>query len=110
MQLVDLETFKTKKCELNHPATPSASQLHCPFFHSREDKRRSPFANSKTALIYTHTYVEDFYSTQMASNLVEYLFHPNVYKTIPCKDRLCDYLKVKVEAAQCLNRWCPYIH
>jgi hypothetical protein len=64
-------------------------------FHSKDDKRRSPFSSSRTALIYSHSYLEDYYSTQMASNLLEYLFHPDVFKTIPCKDRLCDSIKGK---------------
>jgi hypothetical protein len=65
----------------------SSLHLECPHHHSREDKRRPPFVNGKTALAYSSSYVEDFYSTQMSSNLVEYLFHPDVYKTIPCNNR-----------------------
>ncbi len=38
-------------------------------------------------MLYSETYVEDYYSTQMVSNMVEYLFHPNVYKTVRCRDR-----------------------
>ena len=86
-ELIDLETFKTKKCDKNHEMTLSQSHLICSCYHSREDKRRSPLLNASTALAYTHIYIEDFYSTQMCSNMIEYLFHPDVYKTIPCKNR-----------------------
>jgi len=57
-------------------------------YHTRDDKRRNPFSASKKELIYCEYYVEDYYSTEMSSNLIEYLYHPNVYKTIFCKHRL----------------------
>lgn len=70
MELADLETFKTKKCEKQHEPSLSTAQLNCPFFHSKDDKRRVPFNLSRTALVYSSTYIEDYFSTQMASNLI----------------------------------------
>jgi len=72
MLVVELETFKTKKCEQPHTVKPlSGLRLDCPHYHSREDKRRNPFGgSSRNLLLYSDIYVEDYYSTQMASNLV----------------------------------------
>ena len=89
----------------------SSLQLHCPNYHSRDDKRRPPFVNGQTALTYSQNYIEDFYSTQMSSNLVEYLFHPNLYKTIPCRYRLNAYYCADGEVWQeCKVKYCPYLH
>lgn len=111
MLVIDLETFKTKKCEVVHSEKPlSALRLDCPHYHSREDKRRNPFANNRTLLIYSDVYVEDYYSTQMASNLVEYLFHPNIYKTELCKDRMRYAFEHGKNTEDCRQNCCPYIH
>ena len=56
-------------------------------FHSKHDKRRNPLTENKKELFYSEVYIEDFYFNQMASNFVEYLYHPNIYKTIQCKFR-----------------------
>jgi hypothetical protein len=39
----------------------------------------------------------------MASNLVEYLYHPDVYKTTPCP-------RDQQPGQVCQGRWCPYLH
>lgn len=112
MELVDLETFKIKKCDKQHPAGLSNCHLECPFYHSRDDKRRSPLSATKTSLVYSHTYLEDFYSTQMASNLVEHLFHPDVYKTINCTSRFTKNFEAigGKKTQECRVKWCPYLH
>lgn len=112
MQTVDLETFKTRKCDQTH-ASPELSALHlsCPHYHTRDDKRRNPYFPGRKELLYCDYYVEDYYCTDMASNLVEYLFHPNVYKTLPCKNRLNRNFEAHPQQkGACPNRYCPYLH
>jgi hypothetical protein len=47
----------------------------------------------------------------MSSNLVEYLYHPNVYKTIFCKHRNNhNYQKNPEDAKDCPHKYCPYVH
>jgi hypothetical protein len=112
MQTVELETFKTRKCDQTH-ASPELSALHlsCPHYHTRDDKRRNPYDAGKKELLYSEYYIEDYYCTDMASNLIEYLFHPNVYKTIPCKNRFNRNFEAKPEQkSPCHNLYCPYLH
>lgn len=75
------------RCDLVHESNLTASYFNCRFYHSREDKRRSSLTASKNSFAYSYSYIEDFYSSQMASNMIEYLYHPVIYKTIPCRNR-----------------------
>lgn len=54
MNIIDLESFKTKKCDKNHTCISlSSSFFNCNGYHSREDKRRNPLINNKTSLTYS---------------------------------------------------------
>lgn len=47
----------------------------------------------------------------MSSNLVEYLYHPNVYKTISCQHRSNHHYQNNPEQAKyCPHKYCPYLH
>ena len=70
MQLVDIQTFKTRKCDQNHSQKFGPYYFNCPNYHSKEDKRRNPFLNNQGELLYNEAYIEDFYSVTMCSNFV----------------------------------------
>ena len=43
--------------------------------------------------------------------MIEHLFHPDVYKTIPCKNRFSSNFQDEGKIAEeCKVKWCPYIH
>lgn len=92
--MTDWHNFKTKKCE-NHQGSPlSPYYLSCSFYHNKDDKRRTPLnaIDGKNMLVYSEEYLEDYFSIYMSSNLVEYLYHPNLYKTIQCNQRFASSL------------------
>lgn len=48
MNLIDIENFKTKRCDRPHrEKTFSASFFNCYFYHSKADKRRNPIHPNK---------------------------------------------------------------
>ena len=112
MWRVDLSIFKTTKCEQKHDGQMTSNlHLHCPNFHGKHDRRRCPFSKDGKQLAYSDGYVENFYGMWMCSNMVEYLFHPDNYKTKPCTHRLSsDYGKEDPRAQQCPYNYCPYLH
>lgn len=111
MQLIDIKTFKTRKCDQIHSHLQSPYYFNCPNFHSKEDKRRNPFVDNQGELLYNEMYMEDFYSTDMCSNFTEYLFHPKNYKTFPCKSRQNKNYEPGLECpGGCPYIYCPYLH
>lgn len=62
MQLVDLHTFKTRKCDQTHNPLLGPHFFNCPYSHNKLDRRRNPFSENKHEVTYSEIYVEDFYS------------------------------------------------
>jgi len=110
--LVDLRVFKTRKCEQGrHSSLLGPNYLNCPHYHSKVDRRRSPFSEDMQHIVYSSAYVEDFYSAELCSNFVEYLFHPSFYKTVACKWRNNQNYQSGLEyPGKCPHPYCPYLH
>lgn len=69
-----LSSFKTTKCpDLNRPH----DHRRCDFFHNEKDQRRNPFAI--------------YYSLEEAKNLVEKMYHPDLFRTQYCKRKDCPF-------------------
>lgn len=47
MQLVDLRTFKIRKCDHSHHQALAPSFLNCQNYHSKFDRRRNPFSDNQ---------------------------------------------------------------
>jgi hypothetical protein len=93
----DISGYKTTPCKQHPPNRPPSDpwMLSCPHFHSPSDHRRSPSQHS-----YLPIYL--YSDPSLCLNVIEYLFHPAVYKTRLCAERGCRF---RGELG-----CCPFVH
>lgn len=120
LTLDELMVFKSQPCPINlhqmtDPTSPSYQIHHsmeqpcyysCSFSHSGKDLRRPVEYNygqcrpksDKQSTCLRPVYLGDNFGGEYCMNWVEYLYHPNIYKTIPCTSHNCN------------RRYCPKLH
>lgn len=97
-------TYKTNPCKNSESVFGCNQKLRCIYYHDKDDKRRSTDINYQPVLclesIPDKTCPHE--SCNKCRNKIEYLYHPDNYKT-----KNCIY---KTRNLTCLHAICPFIH
>lgn len=107
-----LQTFKTVKCikpdcvfrdDLNASVNLFHDIKQCCFFHSDDDRRRSPFIPNNSKLLLYSNYSLDMDSNGCRNDM-EYLYHPLNYLRNECINHRPN------RKMKCKAKYCPYFH
>lgn len=98
---ININTFKTLPCHGHHLPTEHPYYFSCDKYHSNKDYRRAPvqqLSPQEQIPVYSAIYINDSFSQDTCLNWIEYLYHPQIYKSMPCSDKGCS------------RKYCPYVH
>ncbi|CAD8089300.1 unnamed protein product [Paramecium primaurelia] len=102
MNKQSLQEFKVNSCQ--NPSCqvrqdhfmPLQQIIQCQYYHNNSDKRRNSNNYKPIYICDSNNEVNDF-----CNNIIEYLYHPRIYGTLPCKFE---------KSQNCNVRHCPFKH